>query len=340
MVTERGGRTFDWRARFDPRSLDYRAAAEAQTLPATGLLWEHGPVLDQGREGACVGFGSSGAVAAAPAGHPGVNDRYALNWYHRAQRLDDYPGEAYEGTSVLAGCLVGRERKLWTGFRWAKGPAELAAGILQPTLGPAVVGVMWSDDLYEPPVSGLLPGNVELDPQLGHCVLLFGYVPAPGRGRASLWADLEEQGLADAVQDCGEPCFLLLNSWGEAWGVHGAAVAPLTLVQRWFRARGEFALPEGRTQKGTRAAMEPNTEENQDEAPPAAGDVTLHLTAVEVQEGDRILDPPEEVGQESVTVRGTPKQVTGWGGRRVVLSTTAGTFQLGAGDAVTVRRPE
>jgi hypothetical protein len=57
-----------------------------------------------------------------------------------------------------------------------------------------------------------------------------------------------------------------------------------------------------------------------------------------VQDGDRILDPPEELEQESVTVRGTPRHVTGWNGRRVTIPTTGGTFQLGAAEPVTVRR--
>jgi hypothetical protein len=37
-------------------------------------------------------------------------------------------------------------------------------------------------------------------------------------------------------------------------------------------------------------------------------------------------------------VRGVPRQVSAWGGRRVVIDSTAGIFQLGASDPVTVRR--
>jgi hypothetical protein len=293
-------------------------------------------------------MGSAGAVAAEPSSRPGVTNTYARNWYRRAQRLDEWPGEAYEGTSVLAGCLVGRERKLWTGFRWAKRPAELAAGICDDTLGPAIIGVQWSQQLYDPPASGLLPADVTLDPDLGHCVLAFGYLPEPELITRDLWDTLEDLDLVHAVEQLDEPSFPLLNSWGEEWAVAGCAIAPASLVQRWFRARGEFALPEQRTKDRRGAAavaedrgeLEPETPTNRRIRPEQeSGDRTLHLRADEVIDGDRILDPPEELDSESVTVRGTPRHVTGWNGRRVTIPTTGGTFQMGAAEPVTVRRP-
>jgi hypothetical protein len=266
-----------------------------------------------------------------------VTTSYARNWYRRAQRLDVWPGEAYEGTSVLAGCLVGRERKLWAGFRWAKNPAELAAGIQNDDLGPGVLGVQWSEQLYDVPASGLMAPDVNLDPDMGHCVLVFGYAPAPEHITRGLWGDLEELGLDDAVESLTEPSFLLLNSWGDSWGAGGRAVAPLSLVRRWFAARGEFALPEQRT-KGARMAASTEDVEDSEELDDQSGDTTLHISAAEVQDGDRILDPPDVLGQESVTVRGAPRMVSGWNGRRVVIESTAGIFQLGAADPVAVRR--
>jgi hypothetical protein len=333
-VTERDGRTFDHRARFDPRSLNFRAAPRQTTMPATGRVWRHGAVLDQGQEGACVGFGSAGAVAADPLHRSGVTDTYARNWYKAAQRLDDWPGEAYEGTSVLAGCLEGRRRKMWTGFRWAKHPAELAAGINDDRLGPAIVGVQWSPDLYDVPASGLLDAGVKLDSDLGHCVLLFGYAPAWPDCTPALRAELDAIGLARAAQKLQAPGYPLLNSWGPGWGDGGVALAPVQLVQRWVDARGEFGLPEGRSAKGDRVSAAPEDEAEQDDG----GDSTLHLTAAEVQAGDRLLDPPDELRQESVTVRGAPRHVTNFRGNRVVIDSTAGVFQLGAADPVTVRR--
>lgn len=284
-----------------------------------------------------MGMGCAGAVAAEPSSRRGVNDSYARNWYRRAQRLDVWPGEAYEGTSVLAGCLVGRERKLWAGFRWAKNPAELATGMLDDTLGPAVLGVQWSEQLYDVPATGAVDPGVRLDPDLGHCVLLFGYVPARAFVSRELQGQLEALGLWSAVDHLAEPSFLLLNSWGEEWAAGGRAVVPVSLVRRWFAARGEFALPEGRT-KGARVMSATDDDDAAAVQEEESTDRTLHLRADQVREGDRILDPPDGLLQESVTVRSAPQMVSGWSGHRVVIESTAGTFHLGAGDPVTVRR--
>jgi hypothetical protein len=340
MPETRNGRTFDWAPRFDPRSLNFRAAPDATELPATGRLWDLGPVLDQGAEGACVGMGCAGAVAAAPSGRSGVSFSYAFNWYRHAQRLDEWHGEAYEGTSVLAGCKVGRERKLWTGFRWAKNPAELAHGIIRDPDdggGPAIIGVQWSEDLYETSQLGVLPGDVTLNPTMGHCVMLFGYLPAPDIITRELWDQLAELDLVDGVDSLKEPSFLLLNSWGRTYGRGGLAVAPLTLVRRWFAARGEFALPVGRVPaRGRKAAAVSETEREQEQER-ESGTTTEHVTMADVLEGDRILDPPEELGQESATVTAPVRYVSG---RRVIVSTTAGRFRISAASPVTVRRSQ
>jgi hypothetical protein len=337
VTTEHAGRTFDWRPRFDERSLNFRAAAGVTTMPTTGVLWAHGPVLDQASEGSCVGMGCAGAVAAEPSSRSGVTFSYAVNWYRRAQRLDVWPGERYSGTSVLAGCLVGRERKLWAGFRWAKNPAELAAGLQNPDLGPAIIGVQWSEQLYETDELGVLRAG-ELNPDMGHCVLVVGYVPAPEHVADELWTDLEELELRDAVESLTEPSFLILNSWGRTFGRNGLAVAPLQLVRRWFAHHGEFGLPEKRAKR--KGAAMPDLDEDEtpeSEEDPERHTTTLHLTAADVQEGDRILDPPEELGRESVTVRSLPRLVSG---RRARITTTAGVFTVAAGSAVTVRRPQ
>jgi hypothetical protein len=61
---------------------------------------------DQGSEGACVGFGISRMMT-----HLNGGKLYDARWiYREAQKVDEWPGEAYEGTSVRAGLDVLRER--------------------------------------------------------------------------------------------------------------------------------------------------------------------------------------------------------------------------------------
>src|SRR4051794_32441918 len=79
---------------------------------------------DQGREGACVGFGCSRMSSL-------TNRRlYDAAWlYHEARKVDEWPGEDYDGTSVRAGLdvlrTVGHRRVL----RGKTGPADFTEGI-------------------------------------------------------------------------------------------------------------------------------------------------------------------------------------------------------------------
>jgi hypothetical protein len=60
---------------------------------------------DQGSEGACVGFGISRLASQL---NRKLYDGFWL--YHEAQRVDEWPGEDYDGTSVRAGLDILRKR--------------------------------------------------------------------------------------------------------------------------------------------------------------------------------------------------------------------------------------
>jgi hypothetical protein len=233
-----GGRVFDWRPRFDARSLAYRPPTGLQI---SGRVWPGAPVLDQGRSRGCVGHAC--AAAAAIAGVLGVDEGYAAGWYEAAKLRDDWPGEADEGTSVLAGLLEGRARGIWPSFRWATSAAELAAGIC--ALGPAVVGARWGPPLIDAlPAPGLIPADVRLEAGLGHCVLLPGYLPPWPDCNPVLRGQVKQLGLVEAAQTLGGPGFVLHNSYSAGWGVGGRALLPAQVVERWVAAGGEFGLPE------------------------------------------------------------------------------------------------
>lgn len=77
---------------------------------------------DQGNEGACVGFGSSRAMSLLN------RKRYDGRWlYHQAQKIDEWPGEDYDGTSVRAGMEVLRSQGHRPVYRGQTSPATLAA---------------------------------------------------------------------------------------------------------------------------------------------------------------------------------------------------------------------
>jgi hypothetical protein len=95
---------------------------------------------DQGEEGACVGFGISRAQT--------MRNRveYDAFWlYDEARKVDEWPGEDYDGTSVNAGLSVAKEQGLRrqqsgavapgdgiSAYRWATTVAEVHAAIRLP----------------------------------------------------------------------------------------------------------------------------------------------------------------------------------------------------------------
>jgi hypothetical protein len=135
MVT----RTFDYRPRLVEANRAFRIRAGAQPwLTDRSRYWVPSfTILDQGTEGACVGFGVTGEAMASPVRQMWVDpdtpgpwatfnpaQRMAFSAYRRAKEIDEWEGVDYDGTSVRAGMLVGRERGWWDGFsrevrRWA-----------------------------------------------------------------------------------------------------------------------------------------------------------------------------------------------------------------------------
>ncbi len=81
---------------------------------------------DQGQEGACVGFALSRMMSLLN------RQRYDARWlYHEAQKIDEWPGEAYSGTSVRAGCDVARLVGMRRIMRDTSQPAHVAHGLLE-----------------------------------------------------------------------------------------------------------------------------------------------------------------------------------------------------------------
>lgn len=218
-VVRHAGRVFDYMPRLDHRNLPYRMAA-AGDLGRSRFWSPSVQVLDQGREGACVGHCVTHEYGASPV-RGKVSNSLAYDVYKRAQQLDPWPGEDYEGTSVRAGMLAGRERGWWTGFRWALSMPELRAAL---DLGPVVIGVDWYEGMYDAPGGIVRPTGRVVG---GHCLLVTGYTPRHRGIRGPAWR--------------------LRNSWGKTWGANGTAYIPAAdLAQILFAAGGEAAVPVGR----------------------------------------------------------------------------------------------
>lgn len=223
----------DWSPRHDPQSLDYPIrAVVGSTVEEKSRSWSLGPVLDQGREGACVGFGWTAELIASPNPDPTATDmignNYARSVYREAQKIDEWEGENYDGTSVLAGAKTVQARNHIDGYRWAFGIEDVRDAVI--AVGPVVIGIPWLDGMYDTRPSGLVDvtGNVVG----GHCILVTGYHPG--------------------MRINGEPystrhrVFRWRNSWGPGYGVKGSGFIRYEDLRDLLKERGEACIPAGR----------------------------------------------------------------------------------------------
>lgn len=202
---------------FDERSRAYPIRTLLSTLEPRSYTWAVpglGHPLDQGTEGACVGFAWSHEAAARPVVETGITNEYARQVYHDAQRVDEWPGEDYEGTSVLAGAKVMLERGTITEYRWCFGIGDVLATVSRH--GPVVLGINWYEGMFDPGVDGYL--NVTGGIAGGHAILCSG-------------VNVRRQDVT------------LYNSWGPAWGDGGRALLSWDDLGRLLAEDGEACAP-------------------------------------------------------------------------------------------------
>jgi hypothetical protein len=207
---------------FDPRSRNYPIRTLLGDAAPRSYTWPLDVVLDQGREGACVGFSVAHELRAIPLKVPGIDDDFAQRLYKRAQQLDPWPGEAYSGTSLLAGMKAAQEQGHFAEYRWAFNADDLAAAVSRT--GPAVLGIAWHYDMYRPVRTDLSvphsPFQVRPTGSVvgGHAILCRGY---------NVRAD----------------AFLLHNSWGASWGDQGRAWITRADLGALLANQGEAVVP-------------------------------------------------------------------------------------------------
>lgn len=223
-------RKLDWQSRHDERSRDYgiRAILQEAVVPVK-KMWDEGVVLDQGNEGACVGFGWMGEVLAQPViPQPKMlkspAEAYAINIYNTAKQIDEIPGENYTGTSVLAGAKVMMARGFITAYRWCFNITDIRDAIIKE--GPVVIGIPWKDGMYSTDTNGLVSVSGKLVG--GHCLVLTGYDPAMQIGARKY------------------EVFRWRNSWGFDYGVSGSGYIKATDLAKLLKTVGEACVPIGR----------------------------------------------------------------------------------------------
>ncbi len=213
---------------FDERSRKYPIRALLKGQKPRSYTWPCPKWLDQGSEGACVGFSLAHELIAKPAMVKGVTPKFALEkLYWEAQRIDPWPGGSYpgaspkyDGTAVLAGVKVAQKLGFIEEYRWAFGLDDLVLAVGRT--GPAVLGIPWYEGMFDVHSCGYL--HVTGKVVGGHAILCNGV-------------------------DVKHKTFTLHNSWGPKWGVKGDAKISWDEMERLLHEEGEAVIPVRRGKK-------------------------------------------------------------------------------------------
>lgn len=210
---------------FDERSRQYPIRALLDTTKSLrSYTWRCNAWLDQGREGACVGFAYTHDAAARPAEVPGTTDALARDFYHQIQHVDPWngcylghDGARYDGTSVLSGAQVMQKLGFFKEYRWAFGIDDVLMTLAYR--GPVILGINWYNGMYAPNAEGYITPTGQI--MGGHAILARGYSHKYER-------------------------VLLKNSWGRDWGRDGDCYISVEDLSRLLQEDGEACVPSSR----------------------------------------------------------------------------------------------
>lgn len=206
------GRRFGRLLMPDARDAGYRIRRSVATARTSRYWNANGWWGNQGATPRCVAFAWVHWLEDAPVTHAGkapIVDPATL--YREAQRLDEWEGEGYDGTSVRAGAKALQKRG-WVGeYRWAKNWSDIEYALLN--LGPLVVGTMWTLGMSEPDGNGRI--RTEGPEVGGHAYVLNGLNLKSGLLRIkNSWGP--EYGR-------GGHAYVGINEWRDLWADGGEA---------------------------------------------------------------------------------------------------------------------
>lgn len=200
---------------YDPRNTEYPIRTLIPpTYAPRSYTWRCAPYLNQGNVGACVGFAIAHEIAARPVEIPTVVNDLGFRIYHDAQQLDEWPGDAYEGTSVLAGIKAGKALGYYEEYRWAFTLEDVVLTLGYK--GPVVLGVNWYTGMMTADGAGMI--HVSGQVEGGHAILAKGV-------------------------NIKTEMIRLHNSWGTWWGRGGDALISFEDVARLLRQSGDACIP-------------------------------------------------------------------------------------------------
>jgi hypothetical protein len=181
-------------------------------------------VLDQGKEGSCVGHAWAHELAAEPVAVYDIDHDEAVRIYWEAQRNDPWPGgeypgawPRYSGAAVLGGAKAAKIFGYIEGYYWAFSFDEFLAGLSYH--GPSVIGIKWYRGMTDIDDNGYIhPRGRKIG---GHAILATG-------------VDMERERIT------------LHNSWGPDWGMNGRCWISFDDMALLLDSGGEACFARGR----------------------------------------------------------------------------------------------
>jgi hypothetical protein len=223
---------------FDDRSRNFSVALDPRFREKLkAKTWPMPIRLDQGSEGACVGFSRAHDLACSPSPVKGMTNDYAKQIYKIAQTLDEWPGENYSGSSVLGGVKAAQQLGYVGEYRWAFGIDDVLHALA--TVGPVVFGIPWLDSMFNTRPDGLL--DCSGDVAGGHAIQGRSvHLPTIG-GVVNISRTWKGRTRRLRIKS-SVPVVGLTNSWDYDWGVFGEAFIKADDLENLLNDWGEACI--------------------------------------------------------------------------------------------------
>jgi hypothetical protein len=162
----------------------------------------------------CVGYAWAHWIEDGPVKHEGISPIINPTLiYKEAQKLDEWVGENYNGTSVRGGAKYLKNTNKISSYLWTYNINVLIDTVL--TKGPVVVGTNWYRSMFFPDKNGLMRVTGKLTG--GHAYVINGV-------------------------DKNKKLFRIKNSWGKNWGKSGHAFISFSDMEKLIKQNGEVCL--------------------------------------------------------------------------------------------------
>jgi hypothetical protein len=312
--------SMDFRDRmYEPTLIEVPTSMELERYLARKV-----PILDQGREGACTGYGLATVanyLLRVRQHRPDEIPVSARMLYEMARRYDEWPGEEYEGSSARGAMKAWQKHGVCGLELWGDTPEERVGGLTTDR----------ASDAARRPLGSYSRVNhkdlVCMHTALSEVGILYATAKVHegwskvGKDGVIEWSQKMLGGHAFAIVGFTEDGFWIQNSWGPGWGREGFG---LISYDDWLRNASDVWVAR------LGAPVRLNTNEAQAISHSAAGrqreaftshDLRPHIISL----GNNGLlreTGPYGTGEQEVNnlfQQDIPQATSGWGKKRILL---------------------